>query len=883
MSEEECRGVECLLVHAGVVTIATGLPSICRYLRNANVNAEILRITPAALDSLADDAARFEGLRLIGISMHWHPQAPISIKIAELFRALPETRRAKILLGGMTASYFAEELIRLPFVDFVIQGDGELPMLLLFQSLCGGGPELSAIPNLYFKRNGEVARSQGTYCIDDETLGALERQVIEEGGWFSQTRSVLSIGRGCDHGCAYCGGSRHGFPKWSGRSAAMRRSEESVKASIAALLKQGAQHLFLLHDYDGRLDTLSRCLQDFDLSALKTVAVDAWGLPGFENLQRMFAGTSEAEDLVVTLELSPDSGDEEVRGRVRSCSYTNAELTDFMDRAFARYGNIRIVLCFSYFLPQTEKRNLVTRDFINRLTRTYLRQIIENRLQIQFWPLSTDPGSSIQQGLVDGLMHDVHNLTDYVRAMMAMKSSCGNFLRHRPVEMDAAESDFLRRLFTYENALRLLYPVLYLNIIQLFDAFDAYDAFLRRCFDSFHDIYLRDSSTSALHAQHVSLETSSMFGFTFSGDEALPKLSLVLAWLSFIERELRRLAEESPSSGRCLQAVLSADLISPLSTDKEEFGRFSGVETVVMDGESLLSYVREMASVVRSRERFRLGQASRKKPLFQEILRHNDQKIRSILDRGLHECDLLPVMNVLCEIIPIRHTPVIIPPLRDSEALRLLGPSLFEKLICGTEGRDGGPSGGEEARSPGESDPLVAAASRAQELWTSLLSEDDLSRALVEQIVSIHVPVGLILARLGIPPAGDVASVLNTTRPLLSDLYGVLSDLCDIRLLGFYLNHLKVNGGCRDMIRPGTPEAAILTSIYYPEPGTHEGAFVFTESLSRLEREVLRLCDGTRTLAEITRELKRKSPDGGLSDNVMRDMMVSLYSRQIIC
>ena len=884
---------ECLLMHAGLATIATGLPSIRQYLRNAGVAAEILCIPPTAIHSLADEIARHKNLRLIGISMHWHPQAPVSIKIAELLRALPERRHVSIVFGGMTASYFAEDLIRMPFADFVVKGDGELPMLLLFRSLTGSGTPLSSVPNLYYKQGGEVIRSREIYCIDDETLASLERQVIEGGEWFARTRSVLSVGRGCDYACIACGGNRHGLPRWGNRNAAMRRQRGSIKASIKTLLSRDVRRLFLLHDYDGQFETLGECLGDFDLSSLDALAVDAWGLPRIENLKRAFSGTKPGGDLVVTLELSPESGCEETRARVRSCSYSNADLTAFLDHVFSHYKMIRIVLCFSYFLPGSDKHNRATRSFIHLLTSTYLRQIIENRLQIQFWPLSTDPGSSIQQDLVAGLDHDVRTLADYMGKMLAMKSTSGNFLRHWPAGMGAPETDKLRHFFTYENVLRLLYPVLYLNMVRLFDDFHAYDEFIMGCFEQFYDVYLRGASASGMHAQHVALETASMFGFSFSGDDVLPKLSLVLVWLGFVESTLRKLAA-SPPPGHCCSRVAACfcpDLISLLSVGDAEFGRFSGEEIVKLEWTDMHSYVLELVGLTKSRETFRLGQASQKRPSYHEILLYNGLKIDAIVDRGLFECGLMPARNILCETAQVRFAHVSIPPITDTQNIRFLGAGLFEKLIREADLQRVSESTREQLSAWLSADGNLRRTldHGVEELWSKIFQDgnDELARLLADVIVSCHVPCSGILAHLGIPHEGGftasgTASAFCTRAVRWRELCGALTDRCDIRIEWFYLNHLKSICGCRDVFRPGGDAVALLTSIYYPAPGSGEGAFVFYERLDRLDQRALDLCDGTRAMRDILGALNEMFPDFTIGESCLRDMMITWYSKQII-
>jgi hypothetical protein len=876
----------------GVATIATGLPSIYYYLRDANVKTELLQITSSTVTFLPQEVGKFQNLKLIGISMQWHPQIPACIKTAEILKTLLECKNAKIVVGGITASYFADELIRLPFIDYVIKGDGELPMLLLFQCITGSGLPLSSIPNLCYKQDGEVIHNSAIHRIDETTITSLEQQVIGDDTLFCRTRSVLSVGRGCKQDCVFCGGNKYALPRWGNRTTALYREERSIKESIAKLLSQKAKRLFLLQDYDGKCEMLGRCLQDYDMSSMETLSIDAWGLPLFENIQQAFKSTRLHDDFIVNLEISPECGSDKTRQEIKSFSFSNIELEQFMSDVFSHYKNIRIVLCFSFFLPHTEKHNLTTRLFIYSLMSKYFQQVIEDRLRIHFWPLSTDPGSSIQQNMITDLKHDAGCLADYLSKMLATKSSSGNFLRHWSKDMDEHEIDYLRHYFTYENILRLLYPVLYVNLVRLFDGFDQYDAFLRNCFDAFYDVYLKDSSSSSMYAQLISLETTSVLGFTFSGDETLPKLSLVIVWLKFIERELRKIGEQPMDMhpGQKVPACFCADLIGPLSLKSTGFGRFSGKEEVAIGYEDMRHYVLELVRVISSREMFRLGESSKKRPLFYGILQYNSQKIDVIKERGPLASGLLPTLNPLCEIKSIRFTHLSIPPLDDNDNLKLLGARFFEKLICEAD-YENMPGNWQRQLKPFFSengDMKRVVTDNVQELWVTILKEkkSELAGILTDLIISSYIPHNFISDYLGGSSSRGIykenVSSMSMRRLSLNTLYGIFTHECDIRLVAFYVNHLKNRSKNWETVRPGADGLSILTSIYYPDPLIYSGAFVFSESINTVERETLRLCSGTRTIEDISRMLNEKFTGTPITQNQIKDMMISLYSRQII-
>ena len=79
--------------------------------------------------------AVIESPRLVMIDLHWYEHSFGAIDIARhVRRILPE---AKIVIGGLTATYFAEEILQTHReIDYVIRGDGEIPLLKLVEFVC---------------------------------------------------------------------------------------------------------------------------------------------------------------------------------------------------------------------------------------------------------------------------------------------------------------------------------------------------------------------------------------------------------------------------------------------------------------------------------------------------------------------------------------------------------------------------------------------------------------------------------------------------------------------------------------------------------------------------------------------------------------------------
>ena len=96
---------------------------------------------------------------LVGFSLHWHHQlGPVSAVLEELAR---RTLDVRVVLGGMTASAFAHDLLnRFPAATFVIRGEAELPLVQLAAWQSDGTGNLQQIPNLTYRRAGEVVDNE---------------------------------------------------------------------------------------------------------------------------------------------------------------------------------------------------------------------------------------------------------------------------------------------------------------------------------------------------------------------------------------------------------------------------------------------------------------------------------------------------------------------------------------------------------------------------------------------------------------------------------------------------------------------------------------------------------------------------------------------------
>ncbi len=125
-----------------------GFASIVEYLER---NGYKVRVVNLANRMLNDDNFNAEELikrleaPVFGIDLHWLVHAHGAIEIAKLVKR--HHPKAKLIVVGLSATYFYRELLQYPEIDYVLRGDStEEPLRLLMNCLKNGGEEAAVIP-----------------------------------------------------------------------------------------------------------------------------------------------------------------------------------------------------------------------------------------------------------------------------------------------------------------------------------------------------------------------------------------------------------------------------------------------------------------------------------------------------------------------------------------------------------------------------------------------------------------------------------------------------------------------------------------------------------------------------------------------------------------
>ncbi len=151
-----------------------------------------------------------------------------------------------VAIGGPHTFLFPEETINLPVVDFVFIGEGEqniVPFLDCFEK----GTDLSTVPGLVYRKDGEIVRTPLPPLIADlDTLPIPPRHLLPYKNYYSLLAqhtpiTTMMSSRGCPYRCLFCDRPHLG-KKWRARS------PQNIVNEIKECTRMGIREIFFYDD-----------------------------------------------------------------------------------------------------------------------------------------------------------------------------------------------------------------------------------------------------------------------------------------------------------------------------------------------------------------------------------------------------------------------------------------------------------------------------------------------------------------------------------------------------------------------------------------------------------------------------------------------------------
>jgi B12-binding domain/radical SAM domain protein len=378
-----------------------GFSSIAEVLSRNGIGARIVNLAYLMVTHPRMDVRRY--LKTIkasafGISLHWLPHAHGAMELARLLKEVHPG--VPVILGGYSSTYFAEEIIRYPFVDYVVRGDStERALVYLMRAISGSG-QLEDVPNLVYKRGDRVVFNDS--FVVDEHLNSFSNNYVNLfrkavkyrdpigmtpiHDWWRYPITMIVTCRGCTNNCVICGGSKWAANRYLKRDRIAYRDAEIIASDIAKLARFTRAPIFVVGDIrqagDDYADRFLKTLAD---ARIKNPIV----LELFDTAPEGFFKAVSKVLPNVNYEISPETHDNTIR-RASGKPYTAAAVEKNIGWAL-QYGARKFDVFFMAGIPRQDYRSVIqTVDYGGRLMKEF-----GARLMPFISPLAPflDPGS----------------------------------------------------------------------------------------------------------------------------------------------------------------------------------------------------------------------------------------------------------------------------------------------------------------------------------------------------------------------------------------------------------------------------------------------------------------------------------------------------------
>ncbi len=349
--------------------------SIKQRLAEHGLDTKIVNVASLMLTNPTVDVERLLGrldAPVFGFDLHWMTQCHGAIELAAVVKRLHPD--ALTIFGGISATYFADELIRYAAVDVVVQGYDTLePLTSLMQRAVRGDRCFDAIPNVLYKVGGETTWNgfthKPTVAYNDAT---------NDWSYYQSTPTTFMNGKlimtlpntGCAHDCGWCGGSRFAYRNIMGvRKTLVPKDHRRVVDELRTMGDAARQtSIYALQCYSESKARLHEYLDAVEELGYKRVFFEQFYLTPADTLDKMGRSTS------AQIMLSPESHDPKISKAAGRGTYTMEEMEAWIPRALDA-GVAGVMVWFFIGMPHQDRPSvLATVEYAEGLLRRFRGQ-----------------------------------------------------------------------------------------------------------------------------------------------------------------------------------------------------------------------------------------------------------------------------------------------------------------------------------------------------------------------------------------------------------------------------------------------------------------------------------------------------------------------------
>ncbi|MFE6402550.1 B12-binding domain-containing radical SAM protein [Streptomyces alboflavus] len=313
--------------------------------------------------------ARFEA-PIFGFDLHWMAHCHGSVELAAVVKEVhPE---ALTIFGGISATYYADQLITYPSVDVVVQGYDTLdPVTELVRRVRRGDRDFRSIPNLLYKVDGEV-RATGFSHTPDRDYNNVRNdwsyyRETPDGGPSAAKLIMTLPNTGCAHDCGWCGGSRFAYRNIMGVRRTLVQKDNDLVVEELRTMREAAKRtsIYALQCYSENRTRMHQYLDAVKELGYKSVHFEQFSLTPLDILQKM----GESTDSYIML--SPESHDLKISKAAGRGNYTMEQMEEWIPRALDA-GVKGIMIWFFIGMPHQDRQSVMdTIAYSERLIRKF--------------------------------------------------------------------------------------------------------------------------------------------------------------------------------------------------------------------------------------------------------------------------------------------------------------------------------------------------------------------------------------------------------------------------------------------------------------------------------------------------------------------------------
>src|ERR1700729_3404961 len=308
---------------------------------------------------------------IFGFDLHWMTQCNGAIELAAVLKQ--EHPDALTIFGGISATYYAKQLITYPSVDVVVQGYDTLDPVteLVAKVVRGGSRDFGSIPNLLYKTDGEIQSSGFTH-----KPAANYNNVRNDWSYYRDAPSpspltsklIMTLpNTGCAHDCGWCGGSKFAYRNiMEVRKTLIQKDNDLIVAELRTMGEAAKRtSIYALQCYSENKTRMHAYLDAVKEMGNATVSFEQFNLTPADTLQKM--GESPASYIM----LSPESHDPKISAAAGRGTYTMEQMEAWIPRALDA-GVKGVMIWFFIGMPYQDRQSVMdTVAYSERLIRKF--------------------------------------------------------------------------------------------------------------------------------------------------------------------------------------------------------------------------------------------------------------------------------------------------------------------------------------------------------------------------------------------------------------------------------------------------------------------------------------------------------------------------------